>query len=664
MRPIRKKVLRAACLLLAAAAPPSVAAVPDRPSVQQQFDAASQALAAQRWADALTILEALEARLATGSPRSLALVRVRKAEALLGLGREAEAESALRLGLPAIPENDASLREDRYLGLVRLGEIAERALDYGEALKNYRAAMPLVDTVLARSRAVRGLVQTGMFYDAPGALADIDRALAQLAAEAPADKRIEGNFRIMKGRVLLNMGRAKEARVELKRATELLGGLTLRVDASDLAARSDMAIAALLSGDTDEAREYMAWTGAGRLPEGFASAVDMPPPPCGDELSRDDVAVVEFSILDNGSIGHATPVYSSRQGPSALAFARAVAGWSWKPESLANIPTLLRTLTRVEMRCSTAASRPSAVGLLRGDLDSWLEARGQAPGEAEGRSQASRLKPLQDELARREATAGRDSPALLPILADLAGNPVVPREEKANYLERGLAIARREKAPAPVLAWFAIQIADPKSGWGDDYVRRQAEALRQVLAQPDIGSDPRAAAATRLQLAALLANGNKEQRAQVIPLLSAVRDTPGLGAQDDLRVAALARLASAQLAAGDETAARAAYAASGLDSDRCQVMDAEPRLSRRSGSSADFPNEALRWGFSGWAKIEFDISSEGATLGPRPVTVYPPFVFGPAAAKIVERYRYDPTFRPGGGLGCGGKTLTFQFRIQ
>jgi outer membrane biosynthesis protein TonB len=93
-------------------------------------------------------------------------------------------------------------------------------------------------------------------------------------------------------------------------------------------------------------------------------------------------------------------------------------------------------------------------------------------------------------------------------------------------------------------------------------------------------------------------------------------------------------------------------------------MDSEPRLSRRSGSSADFPNEALRWGFSGWAKIEFDISAEGATLGPRPVTVYPPFVFGPAAAKIVERYRYDPTFRPGGGLGCGGKTLTFQFRIQ
>ena len=71
----------------------------------------------------------------------------------------------------------------------------------------------------------------------------------------------------------------------------------------------------------------------------------------------------------------------------------------------------------------------------------------------------------------------------------------------------------------------------------------------------------------------------------------------------------------------------------------------------------------MRWGFSGWTKIEYDISANGETLNVRPVVAYPPFVFGAAAAKAADRFRYYPSFRPDGGLGCGGKTFNVAVRM-
>ena len=99
------------------------------------------------------------------SARSLGIVRVRKADALSALGRDEEAEAALRLGLPALRSSDQSLSEDRFLALMALGGIYERALDYPAALSRYRLAESLAPSPASRVRPLRGIIVTGMFYD-------------------------------------------------------------------------------------------------------------------------------------------------------------------------------------------------------------------------------------------------------------------------------------------------------------------------------------------------------------------------------------------------------------------------------------------------------------------------------------------------------------------
>ncbi|MBV8687771.1 MAG: energy transducer TonB [Alphaproteobacteria bacterium] len=644
--------------LSAASAQPAAAPAP-QPSIQQEFEAAATASAAREWQKALSIFERLEARLAKGSARSLAIVRVRKAEALDMLGRDEEAAAALRLGLANLPVSDASLREDRYLALVRLGQISERELDFGEALKNYRLAEPLAEG-REKAPALRGLIQTDMFYDAQEALAFADKGLAIAAAE-PGDKPFQALFRTLRGRVLINLGRAAEARSELKKATDLLGGLTTKVDASDLAARSDLAIAALLAGADEAAREYLAWTGAGHFEQGFAAGAEMVPPPCGEDLEPGDVAVVEFSVRNDGTVGHALPIYASRQGPSALAFARAVRQWSWKPEDAAKIPPLFRALTRVELRCSTSGERPSLRDLLRQDVDAWLAARGLAPPADTARSSAARLKPLQEELARREAAAGAKPVALVPVLADLASNAIVPDRDRVDYLRRGLAIAAADRAPAPARAWFAIQLARSGTDWRTGEEGKVDDLLRALLASPDYAGDPRAAAAVRLELAEYLYRDAKRTN-DAVAVLAPLRSAPGLGPNDPLRAAGLARLASLQLVAGDVPAARATFDASGLTADQCALLDTPPRQRSGAASSGDFPNEALRWGFEGWTVLQWDISPAGVPSNVRAVVAYPPFVFDKSGTKMIDRFRYEPTFRPGATLGCSGMTQRVRYQ--
>src|SRR5689334_235870 len=69
-----------------------------QPSVQQQFDQATSLLDSNKLREALAAFEALESRTPKISSRNLALVRIRKGEALIGLSRLDEAASSLRSG--------------------------------------------------------------------------------------------------------------------------------------------------------------------------------------------------------------------------------------------------------------------------------------------------------------------------------------------------------------------------------------------------------------------------------------------------------------------------------------------------------------------------------------------------------------------------------------
>ena len=647
---------------VAAAALAVSSASAQEPSIQAQFESASQALQAEKWNDALAAFEALERRLRS-TPRSLALVRVRKGEALIRLGRSEEAMAALTAGLAALPAGDASLGEDRMMALIQLGEMHESALDYGEANRLFREAKPLAAGSALEPRLLRGLIRTGMFHDGAAALADADRAIALTGSGQGDARKFQAPFRILRGRILMNMGRFDESHAELKRATDDLGGLTRKVDAADLAARSDLAIAALLGGRTEEARKYLAYTGAGTVMGGMAKSSQMPSPPCGeDDLRPEDVAVVEFSIRDDGSVGAATPIYSSREGDGALAFARAASGWSWSPEEMKTIPPLFRLLTRVEMRCTTKVDRPSIVEILEPDVTEWLGSKGVGPVAVADGSDAKRAKPLLDELQARERSHGKLSPHIVPVLTEVAGNIIVPREQSAEAAQRALAIARAERAPPAVIAALGIRAATASVNRTARNWSRTVPDFSSLLGDPGIMSDPRAATAVRLASADhhYQARGREKE---AIALLTEIGATPGLGPNDALRAAALARLASMHLAAGDAAAAQSTFKNSGLSPGQCALLDAQPRRRGLRVSYLDFPQEAMSWNFEGWAVAEYDITPEGEPVGVRIVNAYPPFVFGKSTARVADRQKYEPSFRPDGSAGCGGQQLPIVYAL-
>jgi outer membrane biosynthesis protein TonB len=128
-------------------------------------------------------------------------------------------------------------------------------------------------------------------------------------------------------------------------------------------------------------------------------------------------------------------------------------------------------------------------------------------------------------------------------------------------------------------------------------------------------------------------------------------------------VGALVRLASLQAASGKLAAARVSYDKSGLSAQQCSLVDAKPAIRRPGNDVERFPDEARQWGFEGWVVAESDIEADGKTTHSRVIVAYPPQVFEDSAISIIKHTRYEQTYRPEGGLGCGGQRIMVNFAI-
>lgn len=643
----------AAMVILTAPTGASAQQEAPRATVQQQFDSSTAALEAERWDEALRLLEALETRLARGRDQgSLGIVRVRKGQALLGLGRVEEAVAALRLGLPALSATNPALNEDRFHAYLTLGQASELALDYRQAAEHYRAAEAVAVEPNTKLLLYRGLIQTQMFHDAPAALADADDALRLAATTGARGREVEGQFRTFRGRVLLNMGRHEEARTELARAMRLLGGPSLRVNISDIVARSDLAIAAMLTGHADEARRFLALTGAGHMDIASLPLGRMAAPPCSNGLQPDDVAVVEFSIREGGGVGSATPVYSSRQGDAALRFAEAVRRWSWSPQSIRRMAPFFRAAVRVELRCSmSVAARTAAVDAE--ETARWASANGVAIAllPRTDRDAAE----LRRDLAAAEARSGAASPQLLPALVRLGLSPEPEPAEQAGLLRRALPIATAARTPAPYREMIAFALASAlqqmagREPWDDmDHL--------SLLAEPGIGGDPHLGAA--FHLAAARARVEEGQIDQAAELVERTRALPAVAADQRLTAQLQEVVMAIATARGQAPAAGAAYNALPAGAYPCMIT---PRRRRAGATFNDFPNAALQWGFEGWVVLESVIDAEGTPASARVLASYPPFVFNEAGTAIVARSRYESTFvPPHGPCATTGQRVVFR----
>lgn len=640
------------------AAAPALAQQQTKSTVQQDFDAATALQDKRDFAGALAAWLTLERRVS--NPRTRALVQARKSVTLLALDRKDEAAAAAQASLAALPVSDATLQEDRYSVLVTLGRIAEAALDYASAAQAFGEAERLAGDASAKVVTGRGLVQTQTFVD-PAAAAQAMTRLEAVVASAQADAGVKAMVKKLRGQLLLNQGAFAASRQATGDAVKLLGGLTSKTSLDDVEVRSNYAIAALLEGRKDEARQYMAMTGAGRIEKGsFDPGPQMKVPECGGEagLKPADVAVVEFNISDDGVVRDSAPVYAAGGGQVALEFARAARNWSWTPEQVKQMPRFFRYRVRAELRCSTSFERPSIGSYLDGELGAWLEQKKVTPPPMLTGSDAALLPQLRVQLAEVERAQGGNALALVPILHQLAANNVIGREEAGQLARRELAIAIANGVPpaARLAIEPAALLADTTEGWKPGVYARIITPL--LTAQP-YAADPEARSAIRL----MIADKVRDDRTRARTLLGEVGAESALPANHPLRVGALVRLASLEQQAGDAAAATAAFAKSGLSAQQCALVDSAPRMLGYNGSGDQFPMEARLWGFEGWAAMQYDISAEGKVVNQRVVVAYPPFVFGDAGLGLVKTARYEKSYRPDGGLGCGGSNLRVNFRL-
>ncbi len=627
-------------------------------TLQQSFDRATDAAAKGECGEAIRIFEEIEANpAAMRSAVARAAVDIRKGSCLIQTGRLEEGEKAVRRGLPVLTAKGEGFADEVRQSHLALGYLSAERFDYATAATEYKQALEGV-TGRARLQPLIALAQVLAFDQDGEALRYATEARTIALADPALNKREVAVVQTQFARVLLNQGRPKEAYAELKDSLRKQGGLDLKVDLSDLTTRSDLAIAASLNKDRESARKYLAYTGAGRFKDTpFARATSMQPPLCGSAtgLAPDDYAIVEFSLAEDGHVQRVMPIYTTGGRTAAIAFARAVADWSWQPEAVKAIPPLFRYTTRVEIRCTMAGERPALTTPLAEVYAEWMEGLGKAgPGwKAEPDAKAASLQ----RAALAKARAGNDRAGQLAALLALGTNSVLGEPERRPLLDEAMTLADALKAPPGARTYIAVEHVRTRSDNGRQY----REGLRALLARPDVAGDPASAATVRLLIAAPgFRIGTPDDSAA---LLSAVTAAPELPAQHPLKVAALLQQANQFASKGDLEGARRTFEQTGLTTEQCAFLGLQPAMRRTGVSSDDYPMDAFQMGFEGWVRTEFDVAPDGSTIRPRVLTAYPPFVFDEAGAKISNGFRYTASYRPKDGVACTGRQESVKFLL-
>jgi tetratricopeptide (TPR) repeat protein len=645
---------------VAPSAPPAGTA----PTLQQSFDQATDAAAKGDCATALPIFERLatDRRLKSGSLPS-GTIAVRRGICLAGDQRYDDAEQQILVGLPILRNAGPDMAADVAEGEEALGNIAIARRDHDGAIAHFKAAIDLRPEPLRGVLLVR-LAQVSQFDAGDAPLVYLDEAQRIFGAAPKPDRSSLAAIHTVRGRVFMNRGRNKEALAELKLALSFSGGLTDRISLADASMRGDLAEAALLNGQKDQARIYLAYTGAGRIKASpFAVAASMAPPQCGPEtgLSPKDSAIVEFGIDDAGDVPFASTVYTRGDYAVASAFAQAVEQWYWRPEDLAKIPPFYKTLTRVELRCSaTGGDLPGVTVPLRQRFETWAKFSldGIDLSSAKLGSNLDRLA----SLAKRREASGDLPGAVAALTARGILNPYIGPAALVDF-DRALTLARTAHLPSDVVDAILVFRHEAEARGSHKAARSDDPAgVDAILHEYPALSEDALASDTLLVLVTPSAP-SVGQRADAEATLHRVADDTRLAEHHPLRQVALLRLANLTATEGKLDDAHAYFLKTGLSEEQCSLIGVSPAMKSSGASSNDFPMEALQYGFEGWVNLEFDINANGTTANARPVIAYPPFVFVDAASGMARDIRYQASYRPSDSLACSAHRETIRFQI-
>jgi len=349
-------------------------------NAQEIYNAAQNAFDKGDWGAAISGFERV-AKPDTGAPIShaQAIIRARLAQAYAKSGDPDPALASAQIALKGLSPDDAYERVSMWLSIAnakRLQSNMTEAVEYYDKVIR-ETSDPSESDFNTSAQIGKGLALITVNPEAAGGI--FTSLIPRIAVDSPAAKLNLAQLQDYIGRTLLNAGKLREALTMLKLAGTTTGGMnTTRINYTQLAIRGDAAIAAQLLKDSDTAREYLAYTGAGHLPSDEWTRGIGSPPVCNPDggLKPDDVAVVEFSIAADGHVIGAAPIYASRAGDTGATFAKAVMEWRWNPEKLAKLEAFWRNSVRLELRC---VSRPKPQDMsvpFRRQFIQWIREKG------------------------------------------------------------------------------------------------------------------------------------------------------------------------------------------------------------------------------------------------------------------------------------------------
>lgn len=622
-------------------------------TLQARFDEASDLAADGKCREALPKFKTLEAEpAAQRSPIVQAAIAVRKGICMAGIEQPETVVATIRAGLPLLESKGEAFGPDVRRAHGLLGRIALTNLDYAGAAAEFKAALKDA-TGADRLAPLLSLSQVLAFDHDGQALRYVEEARALVTADPKADKKLVALVQTQYARVLLTEGRHKEAYAVLRDSLAKQGGLTKRVTTSDITTRSDLAIAAMLNGDRDNARKYLAFAGAGTATaDGFKKAASRESPQCSSlpGVTPNDFAIVEFSLSDTGEVLGVMPIYVPAGREVALGFARAVRQWSWTPEAAKTLPPFFRQSIRIELRCSRAGERPEVDAPLETAVNEWLS--DQAGIRTQWAAQPYARAWLLQDAAFRAAEATADRRAALAAALAVAANPAAPEAERKQRAERAAALAEALAAPT----WVQVRAMLLAIGSnGSDY-EQENKLRRALLDRPAVQADPLSRASIRMIVATSPRLLHRPRDADA--LLNAVSEDQGLPERHPLRIAALIERANIAARKGDLAGARALFDRTGLTEQQCSMVGVRPAVR----SFGDVNNDYSWIGFDGWVSMEFDIGAAGQPIAPRVISSYPPFIFDGASAEYFKAMRYMGSFRPSKGVACSAHQEWMTFK--
>jgi hypothetical protein len=634
-------------------------AVQDRQAI---YDQAQAAYDQHDWAASSVGFARLLPAGAQPLRRSEAVIASRLATALLHLDRLDEAQAWADRAVAAMPPSEPALVEE---ALLVEADVARARYDYPAAIKAYDQA----DALMAGQGVSDQLFRERMGLGFAGVTVDPAHVLKQLTAMSDdpsfsktVNKQVLAQVEDLEARAAVNLGDTVTAARLIRSAVSDSGGLTTgKVSTSQVALRADAGIISRLRHDDEATHRYLAYTGAGHL-EDMSWILDRSGelPVCddvGDGVRSDDSVVITFAIADDGRVVGALPIYASRTGRLGETFARAVSTWRWDPDAIKKVDPFWRATLQLELRC-VSRPRPAELGRsIQNEGVSWLRRHGVIDTAELASLKEGYVISVPAADPRR---TGPDAPLFLAVTG---------RDKlKAAAVDAAFANLDADKAPAAVYAYLIDRYArDQARGLTSVFGATLAQAHGYAAFTPKMAkrfAGDRALAWLYLQQALAFEDSGDFGAAQPLLQMVLAFNTTALPDDDALRRVTLLHRAIGLDRSGYSVEATKSLEQSGLTQDQCSLIDTHPVPQRMGGGAEDFPQEAERWQFQGFAQEDYDIADDGHVNNVRTVLSYPPYIFDASTEHLARSFRFVPPRLGGKSVGCQGREQIVKYSLQ